>query len=66
MRWLLRSYDEGSRAQLTHNVKDKGGHKAHDLEALRKFLFFLFYPGYHFHPLMTNWFRLEMLMDQRP
>ena len=35
----LRSYDGGSRAQLTHNDRDKGGHEAHDLEALRNFSF---------------------------
>ena len=29
----LISYDGGSRAQLTHNVRDKGGHEAHDLES---------------------------------
>ena len=30
-----RSYDGGSRAQLTHNDRDKGGHEAHDLESSR-------------------------------
>ena len=35
----LRSYDGGSGAQLTHNDRDKGGHEAHDLEALRNFSF---------------------------
>ena len=39
MRWPLRSYDEGSRAQLTHNSGDKGGHEAYHLEALRNFSF---------------------------
>ena len=29
----------GSRAQLTHNDRDKGGHEAHDLEASRNFSF---------------------------
>ena len=32
-------YDGGSRAQLTHNDMDKGGHEAHYLEALRNFSF---------------------------
>ena len=41
MRWPLRSYDGESRAQLTHNDRDKGGHEAHDLEALRNFSFSL-------------------------
>ena len=35
----LRSYQLGSRAQLTHIDRDKGGHEAHDLEALRNFSF---------------------------
>ena len=35
----LRSYHGGSRAQLTHNDRDKGGHEAHDLESLRNFSF---------------------------
>ena len=39
MRWPLRSYDEGSRAQLTHNDMDKGGHEAHDLEVPRNLYF---------------------------
>ena len=34
-----RSYDVGSRAQLTHNDRDKGGHEAHDLEASNSSLF---------------------------
>ena len=62
----LRSYDGGSQAQLTQNDRDKGGHEAHDLEASRNSYFFPFYPGYCFSPLMTERFRLELLMDQRP
>ena len=41
----LRSYDGGSQSQLTHNDRDKGGHEAHDLEALRNFSFFHFTEG---------------------
>ena len=40
-----RSYQEGSQAQLTHIDRDKGGHEAHDLEALRNFSFFHFTQG---------------------
>ena len=29
----------GSRAQLNHNDRDKGGHEDHDLEASRNFSF---------------------------
>ena len=35
----------GSRAQLTHNVRDKRGHEAHDLEASRIFYFSHFTQG---------------------
>ena len=41
----LRSYDGGSRSQLTHNDRDKGGHQAHDLEASRNFSFSHFTQG---------------------
>ena len=41
----LRSYDGGSRDQLTHNDRDKGGNKAHDLEASRNFYFSHFIQG---------------------
>ena len=41
----LRSYDGGSRAELTHNDRDKGGHKAHDLEASINFSFSHFTQG---------------------
>ena len=61
----LRSYDGGSQSQLTHNVRDKRGHEAHDLEASRNLPFFPFYPGYCLLPLMTKRFRLKTLMDQR-
>ena len=44
----LRSYDEGSQAQLTHNDKDKGGHEARDLEASRNFSFSHFTQGIAF------------------
>ena len=40
-----RSYHGGSRAQLTHNDRDKGGHETHDLEASRKFSFSHFTQG---------------------
>ena len=42
MRWPLRSYNGGYRDQLIYNYRDKGGHKAHDLEALRIFSFSFF------------------------
>ena len=60
-----RSYGGGSQAQLTHNDRDNRGHEAQDLEALRNLSFFPFYPGYRLFPLMTEWFKLKMLMDQR-
>ena len=41
----LTSYDGGSRAQLTHNDRDKRGHEDHDLEASRNFSFSLFTQG---------------------
>ena len=40
-----KSYDGGSRAQLTHNDRDKGGHEAHDIEASRNFSFSHFTQG---------------------
>ena len=39
MRWPIRYYDGGSRAQLTHNDRDKGGHEDHHLQASRNFSF---------------------------
>ena len=48
---VLRSYDGGSRAQLTHNDRDKGGHKAQVLEASRNFSFSHFTQGTAFVPL---------------
>ena len=45
MRWPLRSYDGGSRAQLTHYDRDKGGHEAHDLEDSSNFSFSHFTQG---------------------
>ena len=44
----LRSYHGGSRAQLTHNDRDKVGHEAHDLEASRNFSFSHFTLGTDF------------------
>ena len=41
----LRSYQEGSRLQLTDIDRDKGGHEAHDLEASRIFSFSIFTKG---------------------
>ena len=41
----LRSYDGGSRAQLTHNDRDKGGHEAHDIESSRIISFSHFTQG---------------------
>ena len=65
MRWPLRFYDEGSQAQLTHNVRDKEGHEAHDLEASRNLCFFPFYIGCLLFPLITEKLRLKMIMGQR-
>ena len=39
MGWPLRSKDEGYRAQLTHKIRDKGGHEAYHLEASRNLSF---------------------------
>ena len=50
----LRSYHGGSRAQLTHNDRDKGGHEAHDLEASRNFSFSHFTQGTAFVPLWQS------------
>ena len=47
----LRSYQEGSRLQLTQIDRDKGGHEAHVLEALRIFSFSNFTKGTAFVPL---------------
>ena len=49
-----RSYDGGSRAQLTHNARDKGGNKAHDLEASRNFSFSHFNQGTTFFSLWQS------------
>ena len=47
----LRSYHGGSQAQLTHNDRDKEGHEAHVLEALRILFFFsIFTKGTTFLP----------------
>ena len=46
----LRSYQEGSRAQLTHIDRDKGGHEAQGLEASRNFSFSHFTKGTAFVP----------------
>ena len=51
--------------KLNQNDRDKGGHEAHDLEASRNLSFFPFYLGNRLLPLMTERFRLKMLMDQR-
>ena len=48
---VLISYQEGSRAQLTHIDRDKGGHEAHDLESSRNFSFSHFTKGTTFVPL---------------
>ena len=50
----LRSYQEGSLAQLTHIDRDKGGHEAHDLEASRNFSFSHFAKGTAFVPLWQS------------
>ena len=47
----LRSYQEGSRAQLTHIDRDKGGHEAQVLEASINLLFSIFTKGIAFVPL---------------
>ena len=47
-----RSYHGGSRAQLTHNDRDKGGHEAQFLEASRNFYFSHFTQGTDFLPLL--------------
>ena len=47
----LRSYQEGSQVQLTHIDRDKGGHEAQVLEALRIFSFSHFTKGTTFVPL---------------
>ena len=40
MRWPLRSQDEGSQAQPTHNSRDKAIHEAYHLEDSRNFSFY--------------------------
>ena len=47
----LRSYQEGYQLQLTHIDRDKGGHKAQVIEALRLFSFSIFTKGTTFVPL---------------
>ena len=47
----LISYQKGSRAQLTHIDRDKGGHEAHVLEASRNFPFSHFTQVTTFVPL---------------
>ena len=44
----LISYQEGSRAQIIHIDRDKGGHEAHDLEGSRNFSFSHFTKGTSF------------------
>ena len=47
----IRAYQEGSRLQPTQIDRDKGGHKAHVLEALRILFFFIFTKGTTYVPL---------------
>ena len=50
----LRSYQGGSRIQLTQIDMDKGGHEAQVLEASRIFSFSIFTKGTAFVPLWQS------------
>ena len=50
----IRSYQEGSRLQLTHIDKDKGGHEADVLEASTIFSFSIFTKGTDFLSLWQS------------